>query len=222
MTIKAVLFDVDGTLVDSNDLHVLAWEEAFRAEGFAFDRQVIHDQIGKGADNLVPTLIPNADKTIAERLGKAHGQVFKDKFLESARPFAGAHALLVRVHQAGQKIVWASSAAQNEIEHYLKLLDARELVSATTCTDDVGRSKPAPDIFETALKKVSPIQPEEAIAVGDTPYDVEAARRCGIATVALRSGGFPDEVLRKAGAIALYDDAAALLHGYRNSPLATS
>lgn len=220
MPIKAVLFDIDGTLVDSNDLHVSAWEEAFRAEGFEFDRQVLHDQIGKGTDNLVPTLIPDADEAMEERLGEAHGKVFKDKYLETARPFPDAHALLARVHQAGQKVVWASSAAQNEIDHYLDLLDARDLVSATTGIDDVGNSKPAPDIFETALKKVAPITPKEAIVVGDTPYDIEAARKCGIATVALRSGGFTDEALREAGAVALYDDVATLLREYNSSPLA--
>lgn len=220
MPIKSVLFDIDGTLVDSNDLHVLAWEEAFRAEGYEFDRQMIHDQIGKGTDNLVPTLIPGVDEASEERLGKAHGKVFKDKFLQSARPFPDAHKLLARVHDAGQKVVWASSAAQNEVDHYLELLGARDLVSATTCIDDVGNSKPAPDIFETALKKVASIKPEEAIVVGDTPHDIEAARKCGIATVALRSGGFSDEVLRAAGAIALYDDAAALLKAYEGSPLA--
>ncbi len=220
MPIKAVLFDIDGTLVDSNDLHVLAWEEAFRAEGYEFDRQLLHDQIGKGTDNLVPTLIPDSDEAMEERLGKAHGKVFKDKFLDAAHPFPDAHALLARVHETGRKVVWASSAAQNEVDHYLELLDARDLVSATTCIDDVGNSKPAPDIFKTALKKVAPITPEEAIVVGDTPYDIEAACKCGIATVALRSGGFPDKVLRDAGAIALYDDVAALLRGYDSSPLA--
>lgn len=222
MLIKAVLFDIDGTLVDSNDLHILAWEEAFRAEGFVFDRQTLHDQIGKGTDNLVPTLIPEADKGMEERLGKAHGRVFKDKSLPSVRPFPGARALLVRVYEAGQKVVLASSAAQNEVDHYLDLLDARDLVSATTCIDDVGHSKPAPDIFETAIKKVAPITPVEAIVVGDTPYDVEAARKCGIATVAVRSGGFSDEALRAAGAIAVYDNVATLLRDYDCSPLATS
>lgn len=213
MRVKVVLFDIDGTLIDSNDLHVSAWDEAFRSMGFEIDRKAIHDQIGKGADNLVPTLVPQADEAMEKMLGQAHGDVFKSKFLATAQPFPQARSLLTRVHEAGQKVVWASSASKAELDHYLDLLDARELVSAATSIDDVGSSKPAPDIFETALKKVAPLTADEAIVVGDTPYDIEAARKCGITTIALRSGGFSDEELRGAGAITLYDDVAALLRG---------
>lgn len=218
MSIKAILFDIDGTLVDSNDLHILAWEEAFAREGHRFDRQVIHDQIGKGADNLVPTLIPGSDNATAERLGDTHGEIFKGKYLGTAKPFPSAHGLLAHAHAAGRKLVLASSASQNEIDHYLNLLDARDLIAVTTSIDDVGTSKPAPDIFATALGKLDGIDADEVIAVGDSPYDVEAAGKCGIATVALRSGKFPDEAL--GDAVAIYDDAAALLAGWDGSPLA--
>ena len=219
MPLKAVLFDIDGTLVDSNDMHVLAWEEAFAGIGASFDRQVIHDQIGKGTDMLVPTLLPDADEATQERLGKAHGDVFKARFLGQVKPFAGAHDLLAAVHAAGRTVVLASSASAEELDHYLGLLDARGLVGATTSADDVERTKPAPDIFATALRKVAPLRADEAIAVGDTPYDVEAAAKCGIATVALRSGKFSDEALRGAGAVALYDGTADLLAGLDHSPL---
>ena len=219
MPLKAVLFDIDGTLVDSNDMHVLAWEEAFAGIGASFDRQVIHDQIGKGTDMLVPTLLPDADEATQERLGKAHGDVFKARFLDQVKPFAGAHDLLAAVHAAGLTVVLASSASAEELDHYLGLLDARGLVGATTSADDVERTKPAPDIFATALRKVAPLRADEAIAVGDTPYDVEAAAKCGIATVALRSGKFSDEALRGAGAVALYDGTADLLAGLDHSPL---
>jgi HAD superfamily hydrolase (TIGR01509 family) len=217
--IRAVLFDIDGTLVDSNDLHVLAWEEGFATIGVKFDRQTIHDQIGKGTDMLVPSLLPNADGATQEKLGKAQGDVFKTKFLDQVKPFPGAHDLLARVHAAGQTVVLASSASSEELDHYIGLLDARNLVGATTSADDVEKTKPAPDIFATALKKVAPISADEAIVVGDTPYDIEAAGKCGIAAVAVRSGGFPDDALLKAGAIALYDDVAALLADYDRSPL---
>jgi HAD superfamily hydrolase (TIGR01509 family) len=217
--IKAVLFDIDGTLVDSNDLHVLAWEEAFASVGASFERQVIHDQIGKGADMLVPALLPGADALLQQKLAKAHGEVFADRFLRTVKPFPGAHDLLARVHEAGQTVVLASSASAAELEHYLALLDACELVSASTSADDVENTKPAPDIFAKALKKVAPLVADEVLVVGDTPYDIEAAARCGIAAVALRSGGFSDEALRSAGAIALYDHVAALLAGYDASPL---
>jgi phosphoglycolate phosphatase-like HAD superfamily hydrolase len=118
----------------------------------------------------------------------------------------------------GQRIVLASSASQAELDHYLDLLDARDLVDATTSSDDVEKTKPAPDIFATAIRKIG-ADPAEVIVVGDTPYDVEAAAKCGIAAIALRSGKFSDDALNAAGAIAIYDDAAALLEGYDASPL---
>ncbi len=219
MPITAILYDIDGTLVDSNDLHVLAWEQAFAGIGATFDRQTIHDQIGKGTDMLVPTLLPDLDDDAVEKLGEAHGDIYKAKYLETARPFPGAHDLLARSHAAGQRVVLASSASSAELDHYLELLDAHELVETTTSSDDVENTKPAPDIFATALKKLGDVNPAQVIVVGDTPYDIEAAGKCGIAAVALRSGKFPDEMLRKAGAVAIYDDAAALLAGYDTSPL---
>lgn len=219
MQIKAILFDIDGTLVDSNDMHVLAWEEAFAGIGERFDHQLLHDQIGKGTDMLVPTLLPDLDAAAVKKLGNAHGSVFKDKFLTKIKLFPHARDLLAHARDVGQQVVLASSASQPELDHYLDLLDARDLVTTTTCSDDVEHSKPAPDIFATALGKLDGIGTDEVIVVGDTPYDVEAAAKCGIATVALRSGGFADKTLRDAGAVAIYDDAAALLAGYAESPL---
>lgn len=219
MAIKAILFDIDGTLVDSNDQHVLAWEEAFQGVGATFERQVIHDQIGKGTDMLVPTLLPEAGEAAQEKLGDAHGKVFKSKFLAGVKPFDGAHDLLMRAHEAGQKVVLASSASKAELDHYLDLLDVRDLVTATTSGDDVANTKPAPDIFATALKKIAPLKADEVIVVGDTPYDIEAAAKCGIVAIGLRSGKFSDQALQEAGAVALYDDVAALLADYDGSPL---
>ena len=219
MTIKAVLFDIDGTLVDSNDLHVRAWDHAFREAGRIFDDQVIHDQIGKGTDMLVPTLMPDTDDAEQERLGDAHAAVFKGRYLGRVKAFPGARELLVRVHAAGKTVVLASSASKEELRHYIDLLDVKDIVSETTSSDDVESTKPAPDIFSIALEKVA-LGADEAIVVGDTPYDVEAAAKCGIAAIALRSGGFSDEVLRDAGAVAIYDDAATLLAEYAVSPLA--
>lgn len=219
MQIKAILFDIDGTLIDSNDMHVLAWEEAFAGIGTSFDRHVLHDQIGKGTDMLVPTLLPDLDEAAQEKLGDAHGSIFKAKFLSEAKPFPQAHDLLAFAHGRGQQVVLASSASSAELDHYLDLLGARDLVDATTSSDDVKQTKPAPDIFATALAKLPGISAGEAIVVGDTPYDIEAARKCGIAAVAVRSGKFADEVLQAAGAVAIYDDAAALLADYEASPL---
>jgi len=219
MQIKAILFDIDGTLVDTNDMHVLAWEEAFAGVGASFGRKRIHDQIGKGTDMLVPTLLPDADEAQQEALGDAHGAIFKAKYLETAKPFAQAHALLVHAHGLAQRVVLASSASGSELDHYIDLLDARDLLAATTSSDDVEKTKPAPDIFATALQKLPGLDPAHVIVVGDTPYDIEAAARCGIAAVAVRSGKFTDELLQSAGPVAIYDDVAALLADYAQSPL---
>jgi HAD superfamily hydrolase (TIGR01509 family) len=219
MPVRAVLFDIDGTLVDSNDMHVLAWQEAFATVGASFDAEAVHSQIGKGTDMLVPHFLPDADEGLQETLGKAHGDIFKSKYLHQVKPFPGAHDLLARTHAAGQTVVLASSASSEELKHYVGLLDAQAFVSETTSADDVENTKPAPDIFAVALKKIAPVVPDEVLVVGDTPYDVEAAAKCGIRTVALRSGKFADDLLRDAGAIALYDDVAALLRGYDKSPL---
>jgi phosphoglycolate phosphatase-like HAD superfamily hydrolase len=219
MPIRAILFDIDGTLVDSNDFHVLAWQEAFAGVGKTFDAQTIHDQIGKGTDMLVPTLLPDADDALQEKLGEAHGTAFKGKYLQRVKAFPGAHDLLARVHRAGQKVVLASSASTEELEHYIGLLDIKDVVAATTSADDVESTKPAPDIFAVALEKLAPMTAGDVLVVGDTPYDVEASAKCGIRAVALRSGKFPDQALQEAGAIAIYDDVAELLADYDTSPL---
>ena len=220
MAFKAILLDIDGTLVDSNDMHVDAWIEAFAGVGARFDRQTIHDQIGKGTDMLVPALLPDTDEVEQERLGEVHGEVFKSRFLESVQPFEGAHDLLQQASDSGQKVVLASSASSDELEHYFDLLDAYDLVSATTSADDVENTKRPPDVFSVAMKKVAPLRAEDVVVVGDTPYDIKAAGKCGIAAIAVRSGGFPDEALLGAGAVALYDDVAALLQDYDASLLA--
>lgn len=217
MQIRAVLFDLDGTLVDSNARHVAAWAQAFSEAGHAIPSDLIHAQIGKGADMLVPALLPGAEETVTQKLGDRHGAIFKDRHLARVEPFPDSHALLARVAESGRAIVLASSASQEELEYYLDLLDARRLVSASTSGDDVKRSKPAPDIFAAALARLDGIGPDAAIAVGDSPYDIESAGGAGVATVAVRSGGFPDDAL--VGALALYDDAAALLARFDASPL---
>jgi membrane protein len=219
MAIKAVLFDIDGTLVDSNDYHVAAWQAVFRQIGATFEDQVVHDQIGKGTDMLVPTLLPGTGETEQERMGDEHGRIFKSQYLEQVKPFAASRDLLVRVKDSGRQVVLASSASSGELEHYLGLLDAREIVSVSTTSDDVEKTKPAPDIFATALAKLSPLSASEVVVVGDTPYDIEAAAKCGIAAVGVRSGKFSDETLQGAGAVALYDDVAALLADFEDSPL---
>lgn len=219
MQIKAILFDIDGTLADSNDLHVLAWQQAFAEIGKTFDAKTIHDQIGKGADMLVPFLLPDADEILRQKATDGHDRIFKSTYLKQVKLFAEARALLAHAHDRGQKVALASSASAEELDHYLDLLDARDLVDAGTSSGDVENTKPSPDIFAAALAKLPGIGAAETIVVGDTPYDIEAAAKCGIGTIAVRSGGFSGAVLQEAGALVLYDDVAALLADYDHSPL---
>ena len=215
---KAILFDIDGTLVDSNDAHVDAWLKAFAAEGFEFDWATVHDQIGKGGDNLVPSLVPDAPAEVQDRIEKGHAEIYQREHLERVRPFPGARDLLLKAREAGKTVVLASSASRPELHHYVELLAAGEIIDGATSKDDVGHSKPCPDIFESAVKKAG-TAPSEAVVIGDTPYDIIAARRSGIETVAVRSGRFPEEELRAERPLAIYDDVAALLADFEDSPL---
>ncbi|WP_174291507.1 HAD family hydrolase [Sphingomonas bacterium] len=219
MACKAVFFDIDGTLVDSNGLHVEAWQRAFAEAGHDIANEAIAGQIGKGADNLVPALIPGSDDDAAEALGDRHGAIFKGDCIDRARAFPHARDLILRVHDAGLRIILASSASEEELKHYCDLLDIGDLVDVATTIDDVGTSKPAPDIFAVARDKAG-IDAADVVVVGDAPYDMDAARKCGMVRVAVRSGGFADDALFEAGAQTIYDDVADLLAGFDASPLA--
>jgi membrane protein len=216
---KAILFDIDGTLVDSNEQHVNAWAFAFRDEGFPQERDAIRAQIGKGGDLLVPALLPDMDKAVRERIATRHGAYFKDLYLDTVRAFDRAADLIERATRHGSKVVLASSAKQEELDHYVGLLGVSGLLAATTSIDDVEASKPEPDIFGTALATIG-VAPDAAIVVGDTIYDVEAALRAGIVAIGLTSGPFDETQLKHAGAIAVFADAAALHDAFDRSPLA--
>lgn len=215
--ILAVLFDIDGTLIDSNKLHVRAWRDAFAEEGVEIAEDRIAGQIGKGGDNLVPALAPNLDDDTQTRLGTREGEIFKQHYIDQAVPFAQARELLAHVRDHGAKVVFASSAAQEQLDHYTDLMDAHDLIDATTSIDDVTSSKPAPDIFAVALKKLDGLRADQVLAVGDTPYDIESAGKSGIGTIGLLSGGFSREALKDA--VAIYADAADLLARFDSSPL---
>jgi membrane protein len=219
MTFKAILFDVDGTLVDSNEQHISAWADAFQQFGYDLDRQSIHDQMGKGGDNLVPALLPDISHEELEKLGNAQGELFQGRYRGEVRPFPGAKDLIGRVVDDGNKVVLASSASSEELEFWIELLDVRHLLTATTSRSDVAHSKPAPDIFRAALDKVTPIQPSEAVVIGDTPYDLQAARKCAIPSIGLRSGKFSDEAMTPFTPLKIYDDVAGILADYDGSPL---
>ena len=214
---RAVLFDVDGTLVDTNDLHAAAWREAFLEFGLDKPLAEIRWQVGKGGDNLIPSLFPDLSQARREEVEDFRGELFKRDYLPRALPFPGVRALFERLAADDVRIVLASSSHSDEVDYHLSLIGVADLVSATTSKDDVDRSKPCPDIFAAALARVAPFGPDEVAVVGDTPWDAKAAGKLGLRTIGFRSGGFPDEALAEAGACELYDGPEDLLRGYERS-----
>jgi HAD superfamily hydrolase (TIGR01509 family) len=214
---RAALFDVDGTLVDTNDLHAAAWREAFGHFGLDRPFEAIRWQIGKGGDNLIPALFPDLPEARREEIEEHRSDLFRRCYLPRAAPFPGVRPLFERLAGDGVRIVLASSSNSEEVDFYLGLIGCEDLVAAKTSKDDVESSKPCPDIFETALAKAAPVGADEAAVVGDTPWDAQAAGRLGLRTIGFRSGGFPDEALSAAGACALYDGPEDLLRRYDSS-----
>jgi HAD superfamily hydrolase (TIGR01509 family) len=214
---RAALFDVDGTLVDTNDLHAVAWREAFARFGLDKPLDEIRWQIGKGGDNLIPALFPDLPDDRRAEIEDYRGDLFKRDYLPRAVPFPGVRDLFERLASEGVRIVLASSSHSEEVDYHLALIGCEDLVSARTSKDEVESSKPCPDIFEAALAKAAPFGAEEAAVVGDTPWDAKAAGRLGLRTIGFRSGGFPDEALAEAGACELYDGPADLLRRYDQS-----
>ena len=217
---RAVIFDIDGTLLDSVDLHARAWVEAFAHFGVETDEAKVRSQIGKGGDELMPEFLP-AERI--EREGKEiegfRSDLFKKKYLPEVRPFPAVRPLFERLHEAGLKIALASSGKGPEVERYQEILGIADLVDVVTSSDDADRSKPHPDIFEAAVKKLEGLGKDDMIVVGDTPYDAEAASKAGLRTVGLLCGGFPEADLSAAGCIAIYRDPQDLLDGFESSPL---
>ena len=219
--IKAVIFDVDGTLIDSVDLHARAWQEAFAHFGKHFDFERVRSQIGKGGDQLMPVFLSREElEEFGEELEEYRGELFKREYLPRVKGFPAVRELFQRVKDEGLQIALASSAKGDELKTYKKLARIEDLVEEETSSDDAEKSKPHPDIFEAALEKLEDVRPSDAVVVGDTPYDAEAAGKAGLQTIGLLSGGFPEEDLRAAGCARIYRDAADLLAAYDTSPLA--
>lgn len=217
---RAVIFDIDGTLLDSVDLHARAWVEALRHFGVEVAEADARSQIGKGGDQLMPVFLPQER---IEKEGKAiesyRSDLFKRKYLDQVRPFPGVRALFQHLRDKGLKVALASSGKKAEVEHYQKILGIADLVDIATTSDDAERSKPHPDIFEAAIGKLGDIDKSEMIVIGDTPYDAEAANKAGLRTVGVLCGGFPEADLSAAGCIAIYKDPQDLLDGFTGSPL---
>jgi HAD superfamily hydrolase (TIGR01549 family) len=196
--LRGVIFDVDGTLVDSNDLHAAAWQEAFRRFGVNHPFELVRSQIGKGGDLLVPDLLDaRSMRQFGQELKEFRKEHFRANYLDNVRPFPGIAAAMERLRERGVELFLASSADGDEVKHYISLIGIEELIAGSTSKSDVEMSKPAPDIFEAALGKIG-TPPERTIVVGDTPYDILAAHRIALPIAAVRAGGFPEDDLRKA------------------------
>ena len=218
--LKAVLFDVDGTLVDSNDAHAHAWVKAFADSGITVEFAHVRRCIGMGGDKLMPEVSGlKDDSPLGSQIAKRRGEIFTTEFLPKIRPFRDAARLVATVKDLGLTAVAASSAKKDELKPLLEIAGADGLMDAATSSDDAEESKPDPDIIQAALKRAK-AAPAEAIMIGDTPYDVEAALRASVATIAFRSGGWSDADL--AGAIAIYDGPWDLLEQLDQSPLRQS
>ncbi len=218
--LEAVIFDLDGTLVDSNELHVEAWDRAFREFGKQFSRESLRSQIGKGSDQYLPEfLTPDEIREFGKELDKYRSALFKKEMLPRVRSFPKVRDLFLRIRASQKKIGLASSGKGEEVDTYKNICDIEDLVDGQITSDDADSSKPAPDVFEAALKKLK-VGPAQAIAVGDTRFDAESAAKAGMAAIGFLCGGTSETQLRAAGMIAIYKDPADLLQRYDASPLA--
>jgi HAD superfamily hydrolase (TIGR01509 family) len=203
------ILDIDGTLVDTNYQHALAWYRAFRKHGLVLPVWRIHRHIGMGGDQLLPAL---SDEDFVREHGDHVRADEKDLYMEmigEVEPMRDARRLIEQIKQRGHPAVLASSAKDEEVEHYLDLLDARSLADGWTSSADVQSTKPEPDLVHAALQKAE-ADAGDALMIGDTPYDVEAANRAGVPTIAVLTGGFSEDELREAGAVEVFESVAEL------------
>jgi len=210
--LKAIIFDIDGTLVDSVDLHARAWQQTFRHFGREIEFEKVRHQIGKGSDQLMPVFFSEAElERFGEEMEKFRGELFKREYLSQVRAFPRVRELFERIKADGKRIALASSAKKDELKTYKELARITDLVEEETSADDVDKSKPHPDIFEAALAALGDVEADEAIVIGDTPYDAEAAGKIKLRAIGVLCGGFPEAELRAAGCTDIYRDPADLL-----------
>ncbi len=214
---RAVILDVDGTLIDSNEAHAQAWVDAGRELGYPVQYVVVRTLIGMGGDKVTPRVTGlDGDSPEAARVRKRRGDIFREQYLPGLKAFPRTRELLERMRAQGLELVVASSASEKDLQALLEQAGVDDLVKARTSSSDVDESKPAPDAIQAALASAG-CAPGEAVMIGDTPYDVEAAQRAGVPVIALRSGGWGDRDLE--GAVAIFADPADLLAHYDSSPL---
>ena len=215
---STAILDIDGTLVDTNYQHAVAWYRAFRQHDVILPVWRIHRHIGMGGDQLVESL---TDKQTDEEKGDDIRTAEKALYLaliEEVEPLSGARDLIERLKSAGKTVVLASSAKEDEVEHYLDLLDARELADGWTTSSDVEATKPEPDLVKAALEKAG-AEPGDAVMLGDTPWDCKAAAAAGVETIALITGGFSEQELTEGGAAHVFESIPELLERLGETPL---
>jgi HAD superfamily hydrolase (TIGR01509 family) len=215
--LEGVIFDIDGTLVDSNDAHAESWVDTFAEAGYKVPFEAVRPLIGKGADKLLPeTIGVKHDSDEGKKLTKRRSEIFRKNYLPLLRPLKGSRALVQRVRADGLKPIVATSAKEEELKGLLKAAEVEDLMEEKATASDADRSKPDPDIVHAAIEE-SGISPRNLVMIGDTPYDIEAATRAKVPTIAFRSGGWTDEALKSA--VEIYDGPADLLAHYDSSLL---
>jgi len=216
--LKGVIFDVDGTLVDSNDAHAQSWVETFAEAGYDVPFHVVRPLIGMGGDKLLPrTIGVSNDSEEGKKLTKRRSEIFREKYLPRLQPLKGSRDLVKRVRSDGLKAIVATSAKDEELRGLLKAAQVEDLMQEKATASDAKKSKPDPDIIQAAIEE-SGVSPSELVMIGDTPYDIEAAIRAHVAPIGFRSGGWTDEELK--GAVEIYDGPADLLQHYESSLIA--
>jgi HAD superfamily hydrolase (TIGR01509 family) len=216
-TVKAALCDLDGTLVDSNALHAEAWRRTFEHFGIAVSFDEALHQIGKGGDQLIPVFVPKKDiGSLQKPIEEYRKELFQREYFSRVKAFPGSRDLLVKMKEAGLRVAVASSASKQDLARLKKIAGIEDIVEEETSSDDAENSKPFPDIFEAALKRLG-LEASETLALGDTPWDIESARNAGLSTVAVTSGGWTRDELREAGAIEIYRDIAELAANFASS-----
>jgi len=213
--IKGVIFDIDGTLVDSNDAHAQSWVDTFAEAGYDVPFDVVRPLIGMGGDKLLPkTIGKSRDSEEGKKLVKRRSEIFRERYLPHLRPLKGARELVLRVRSDGLKAVVATSAKEEELKGLLKAAQVDDLMEEEATASDADRSKPDPDIVHAAIEQ-SGISSEYLVMIGDTPYDIEAASKAHVRTIAFRSGGWKDDALK--GAVEIYNGPDDLLAHYESS-----
>ena len=213
MQIRVVLLDVDGTLLESNDAHAHAWVEAWSECGFFIPFELVRPLIGLGGDKLLPTVAPglSSQAGVGQQIAERRKNLFLQGYAPHLQPTPGARALVQQLHDDGLALAVVTSAQREELETLLQAAGVADLASMRISADDTDASKPDADSIEAALQRLQ-VRAAETVLLGDTPYDIAAGQKAEVATIALRCGGFSDQDL--AGALALYDDPAALLADY--------